>query len=170
MRESFNSYFLRKSTNLERNKIFQNEVSFDLISMLPSHILIKIICFTIDGFRKYLCVSPSWYISITNSFDEHFNAVENAFVNKYSSFFIFKDSFTCSSLVKSSVNPKLRVDRVFVCENISKILDATIHISLMYKFVSTPNQFFRSEYVFDSLPKRNRYIWIYKNECKVNIN
>ena len=64
---------IRKSVVLQKKRFIGTEVKFDLISMLPSEILLKILIYVIDGFRRYLCVNPSWYISITNSFDEYFN-------------------------------------------------------------------------------------------------
>lgn len=159
---------LRKSVALLKNKVFTNEAKFDAISFLPSHILVNILSYCIEGFRKYLCVNPSWYISISNSFDEHFNKMENMFINKYSNIFSFKDSYTCSSQLCFNSKFGIRIDRVLVCENICLQNDVTIRISYLYKYVNNKKQYFRSEFAFDSAKKQSkRSTWIYKNDCEV---
>ena len=52
-----------------------------------------------NGFRKYLSLSPNWHHLVLEAMDEHFKRVECDFVMKYYEHLFFKKSYTNSSVI-----------------------------------------------------------------------
>eukprot|EP01022_Parablepharisma_sp_SALTPOND_P000968 TRINITY_DN105358_c0_g1_i1.p1 TRINITY_DN105358_c0_g1~~TRINITY_DN105358_c0_g1_i1.p1 ORF type:complete len:572 (-),score=29.68 TRINITY_DN105358_c0_g1_i1:2048-3706(-) len=138
---------------------------FDKVSLLPPEIFMKILSFLMDRFRVYLCVNPSWYSACVTAFDQEFNSVENCFVKMYSDYLLFKDSYTSSSYITCADNSGIRVDRVLKCENLPTTLGRTFVISFTYCYAGKPKEKYKATYKFDSVTRKNKVLWIYKNEC-----
>ena len=58
--------------------------------------IIEIILFDIEHFRRYLRLSPIWYHYVLEAMDDYFNEVENKFVMMYHEYFNFHSSYTSS--------------------------------------------------------------------------
>jgi len=141
---------------------------FDMLSLLPSNIFMNILNYAIDNFRCFLSVNPSWYHAITTAFDNHFNSLENSFVQKYAQFFLFKDSYTSSSIIHLGNPGAIRIDRVFKFENLECSMGNTIIIGYTYKYCGEPKNVYKAEFQFDSVKKDSNCYWIHKNQCHVN--
>ncbi len=140
---------------------------FDQISLLPANIFMTILSYSIDGFRSWLSVNPSWYHSIIGAFDNKFNTLENSFVNLYAPYLLFKDSYTSSSIMKFCDMGAVRVDRVIKCENLETTLGKSLLISYTYRYCSEPASTYKAEFIFDSVGRTGTYMWAHKNECNV---
>jgi len=154
---------------LDQKKIVEenNHVIFDQVSLLPHSVFFKIISYAIDNFRTFLSVNPSWYCSIMDSFDTEFNEIESKFINKYSEYLLFKNSYTTSSFMKFCDINCVRVDRVIRFEPLEKTFDNSIILAYRFKYKQNPHITYRSVFEFDSYGKNQRILWAHLNECNV---
>jgi len=166
MKEIKSPKFYEKSVPL-RQIPEERQQRFDKISLLPWNILIKIITYNIDNFRNFLMVNPSWYFSALNCLDSYFNIIENEFVMTYSENILFKDSYTSSSRMKFCGTQGIRIDRVLKCENLASTLGKSVTISYTFRYVNEPQNLYKNEFTYDSVPKAPRIVWLHKNECAV---
>ena len=81
---------------------------------LPPKALSTILSYDMWSYRKMMSVWASWYVSISEAFDQYFNKVENDFSMKYQNHLSFTNSFTSWSAIKFWGKKGTRVDRVLV--------------------------------------------------------
>lgn len=84
--------------------------------MPDENIVIAILQYDIENFRKYLCLSPTWHYLVLSSMDQAFKQIECEFINKYYKHLLFKRSYTNTSIIYSGGRAGVRIDRVIVAE------------------------------------------------------
>eukprot|EP01022_Parablepharisma_sp_SALTPOND_P015578 TRINITY_DN2214_c1_g2_i1.p1 TRINITY_DN2214_c1_g2~~TRINITY_DN2214_c1_g2_i1.p1 ORF type:complete len:541 (-),score=50.54 TRINITY_DN2214_c1_g2_i1:2226-3848(-) len=141
--------------------------SFDKISLLPPKVLFKVVSYTIDGFRIFLCVNPSWYYSVMEAFDTQFNPIEAKFINTYASFLLYKEARTSSSIMKFCDILGTRVDRVIRFEPLETTKGKTVTLEYSFKYTNDPKNTYKVTFIFDSLKHKPRVVWAHLNECTV---
>lgn len=107
---------------------------------LPPKALSTILSYDMWSYRKMMSVCASWYVSISEAFDQYFNKVENDFAMRYQQHLSFTNSFTSWSAIKFWGKKGTRVDRVLVCDILpfKKHLNKTLKISLSFRYHGDP--------------------------------
>ncbi len=150
----------KHSVSVAKDVNFKGKGHLDKFATLPASALASIMFYSIQGFRRYLCVSPGWYISIKASMDQHFNCLENLFVSTYSKYLNFRNSYTSSSLLTFTHKPGIRLDRCIIFENFNVPEGYTLRMG--YEFVYHGEKMkYKAEFEFDCVNKRGRHTWIY---------
>ncbi len=134
---------------------------------MSTDVVILLLLFDMNAFRKYLRLSPVWHHMALEAMDEQFNRMENDFLLKYHQLFFFKKSYTNSSIIQSCGKIGLRVDRVIVCEVLPSIEGKSISAGFSYRYTDTPGSenTYIADYKLDVVKKGSqRLVWIHKDE------
>ncbi len=158
----------RGSVAIRHQDYSKKAPTFDRVSLLPPSAFMRVISFLVDRFRLYLCVNPSWHSATVTAFDEAWNGVENGFVQRYGKFLLFKDSYTSSSVISCADAKGVRVDRVIRCENLPATVGSTFIIGYTYRYCGEGGTTYKSVYKFDSVERKDKLVWIYRNQCFVS--
>jgi len=140
------------------------EIRFDLISLLPNNIQVKLMSYLIDQYRVLQCVSAVWHSMTLTTMDNLFNPVENQLILKSNDYFAFRNSFTQSTLCKNGCWQGVRVDRVIQLELLKGHEGKTLGISYLYSFANDPKTMYRTQYKIDAIGKGSKSFWLHNSE------
>ena len=111
-----------------------------------------------------LCVSAVWHSNVLGTMDTMFNPIENNLIEKLGSHFVFRNSFTQSTVCKNGCWKGVRVDRIIQLEIMKGFVGKTIDISYTYSFINDNKNIYRTQYKIDCVPKEKRTMWIHRSE------
>jgi len=137
------------------------KTNFDLFSLFPSEIIIKILLYIIDEYKSLTEVSIYWKNVILSSLDSYFTGLENHLIAINSSNFIFINSFTSTTLYKFESKKCFRLDRIIQFEVNNEISSRTIVLCYLFKYENNHN-LYKTQYKFDIVKCGTRKIWIHK--------
>jgi len=171
-----NKNVIRNSnSNKNTNSIFTtietpyyNNIKIDIFCLLPFEIISKIVNFLIEDFHRLICVSPYWRVSILQSLDYLFSKCENEASQLLINFLLFKNSYIEFKTIKFENTKYLRIDRVFVFEVDSRLINTTLNMGFTYKYYNDTNHY-KTEYTFDIVKNGPRILWMHRGKTYVKL-
>ncbi len=138
--------------------------SFDIISLLPQNVQTLILSYLINQYRCILCVNAVWHSMAVTTLDALFNPLENQLIKRSNACFVFRNSFTQSTVSSTGYWKGTRVDRVIQLELLKGFEGQTLAMSYTYSFVNDRKNVYRTQYKLDCVAKGNRTIWMHNSE------